>query len=366
MKLKPSLPGFYILLLVFAIIGFGIWLNRLNNRLSLVEKKLGGEKRLTCDEQETIAKLRKSTVRVVGGISEGSGFFIKASGMVLTNFHVIEFEPNPKVILPDHTFEPAEIILADKASDLAFLKIKRENVSQVNWGKVEELKPGEQLLSFGFPLGTDLPGEATVVKGSFSANRHSKDTGLDYLQTDASLNSGTSGGPMTNVCGEMVGVNVAGLAGLGLAIAENSVQQKWLEMATAKDPLKDVKRITFEPNAGPKKTVEAFYNYLKARKLKEAYGLISQEILHGESFENWTAGYKNTLDVSIIEIKEVSSKKGTVFIKIFSKDLIGDEVKYRYFEGEWQVKTEGQNLELSSASIKEVENPPYDWFSPSQ
>ena len=105
---------FLLIALVVGIVYLASQVNALNKRLDKIEYKLGGSKKITCNEKDTIEKVRHSVVRIIGGESEGSGFAIKSGGIILTNFHVIEFEPSPKVVLPDNTFETAEVIMAIK------------------------------------------------------------------------------------------------------------------------------------------------------------------------------------------------------------------------------------------------------------
>lgn len=345
----------------FFIINQEYQIRNLNKKLALIENKLGGSDKLNCSEKETIEKVKKSVVRIVGGVSEGSGFVIQESGYILTNFHVIEFEPAPKVVLPDNTFETAEIIKADKKSDLAILKINR-NLPAISWGNPELLNPAEELLVFGFPLGGELSGEASVSKGSLSGRRISKDVGVEYIQTDITLNPGISGGPMTNVCGEVEGINTAGLAGLGLAISTTSINQKRLEMSNSEDPLIDVQKITFSPNASSLEAVRAFYNYLKARKLDNAYGLLSDNFKEGYSFNTWKKGYSSLLDTTVIKIEDDPETEDRIKVKLTTSDMVDGDIVYKYFEGYWDVKEIDGKWLLWEAKIKEIAEPDYIWF----
>jgi len=119
-------------------------------------------------------KLQNSVVRIVGGYSEGSGFFI-SDNQVLTNFHVIADEPSPKIIFPDGKFVTPVKILGNKDVDLAVLTTegKYENMimplpDQI--GFYEE----EPVISGGYALGTDLTGKATILKGRFVDFREAK------------------------------------------------------------------------------------------------------------------------------------------------------------------------------------------------
>ena len=99
-------------LLVFIVLAafgyFGCQIFTLSDRIQKIENKLGGTKKINCNEDNTVRKVRSSVVRIIGGEGEGSGFAIKKGGIILTNFHVIDSEPAPKVILPDNTFETGE------------------------------------------------------------------------------------------------------------------------------------------------------------------------------------------------------------------------------------------------------------------
>jgi len=359
---KYILPlGFLVAIAVIGIIFFGAYrINMLEKKLQAIENKLGGEKKVNCSEKDTIEKVRRSVVRIIGGESEGSGFAIKSGGVILTNFHVIEFEPSPKVVLPDNSFDTAEILMADKNADLAIVHINKD-LPVISWGEPKELNPAEELLAIGFPLGGQLSGEASVNKGSLSGRRRSKDVGVEYLQTDTTLTPGVSGGPMVNICGEVVGINTAGLAGLGIAISSDSIKQKWLEMALSKDSLKDIKRIEFD-DSEPDYAVATFYNYLKVRKLEKAFELLSDNFKQGHGFDYWKQGYGTLLDTTVIKIDMDKKEKNRVKVKLSTKDMVDDEIVYKYFEGYWDVKEIDGKWRLWEPKIKEVVNPDYLWF----
>ncbi|OGE63740.1 hypothetical protein A3A14_04205 [Candidatus Daviesbacteria bacterium RIFCSPLOWO2_01_FULL_43_38] len=362
-KRNFTLPlRFLMVVFIVGVVVFGIYrINTLENRLQTIENKLGGPKKIGCNEKDTIEKVRQSVVRIVGGESEGSGFAVKSGGLVLTNFHVIEFEPAPKIVLPDNTFETAEIIMADKNADLAIIKISKD-LPIISWGDPKELNPAEELLAIGFPLGGSLSGESSVNKGSLSARRRSKDVGVEYLQTDITLTPGVSGGPMVNICGEVQGINTAGLSGLGLAISADSIKQKWLEMATADDSLKDIRRITFDDTESAEFAVATFYNYLKVRKLEKAFEILSDNFKEGHGLDYWKGGYESLLDTTVIKIEDDKKVKDRVTIKLSTKDMVDDEIVYKYFEGYWDVKNIDGKWRLWDPEIKEVGNPPYLWF----
>lgn len=151
----------------------------------------------------------------------GSGFIYSMDGYVVTNFHVIEKANDISVVLENGNRIPAEVIGTDPRTDLALLKIKSDmNLNQVKIGDSNKLRIGEGVIAIGNPLGFG----ATVTTGIISAKGRYIDglgTYVDFLQTDAALNRGNSGGPLFNFRGEVVGVNTAIAAngqGIGFAI----------------------------------------------------------------------------------------------------------------------------------------------------
>ena len=361
--MKNLLKVFLAILLVGAFAYTGYEISILSNRIQKIENKLGGPKKIASNEKDTVEKVRRSVVRVVGGESEGSGFAFQKGGLILTNFHVIEFEPNPKVILPDNTFETAQIIMADKDADLAIIKIKKD-LPALRLARLDRLSPAEEVLAIGYPLGGSLSGEAFVVRGSFSRVTRDKENGVQYLLTDMTMISGISGGPMVNICGEVVGINTAGLTlgGMGIAISADSIKEKCRQMATSKDPLKDIEKTVFQPDKNALEAVRAFYNYLKARRLEKAFELLSDNFIKGYSFEQWAWGYKPLLDTTIVIIKPDKKVTNRISVKLSTKDLVDDEIIYKYFEGYWDVREISGKWLLWKPRIREVKDPEPDWF----
>lgn len=155
--------------------------------------------------------------------SLGSGFIIDLNGYVLTNNHVIEKADEVVVTLLDKRRIPAKIIGRDKALDLALLQLKGgrsiEKLSPNSLGSSEKLRVGESVFAIGNPFGLTH----TVTSGIISAKNRTIGVGAfdNFLQTDASINFGNSGGPLFNLSGEVIGINTAINAqgqGLGFAI----------------------------------------------------------------------------------------------------------------------------------------------------
>ncbi|HNX26060.1 MAG TPA: trypsin-like peptidase domain-containing protein [Phycisphaerae bacterium] len=159
----------------------------------------------------------------------GSGVIIDAeNGYVVTNNHVVANVQRVEVILSDGRILRAQWVRSDPLSDIAVIKIPPQNLTATPLGDSDRLEVGSLVLAFGAPLG--LP--QTVTAGIVSAKGR-KTTGMDYqdfIQTDAAINLGNSGGPLVNMRGEVVGINTLILsstgmyAGVGLAIPSNMVR----------------------------------------------------------------------------------------------------------------------------------------------
>ncbi|OGW77325.1 MAG: hypothetical protein A3C51_04045 [Omnitrophica bacterium RIFCSPHIGHO2_02_FULL_46_20] len=361
--MKNFLKAFLTIFLVGAVAYTGYEVSRLSDRIQKIENKLGGPRKIACTEKEAVEKVRRSVVRVVGGESEGSGFAISKGGLILTNFHVIESEPSPKIVLPDNTFETGQVIMADKDADLAVIKISKD-LPALKLARLDAISPAEEVFSIGYPLGGSLPGEASVTRGSFSRFIKDKKNDVLYLNTDMTFVPGISGGPMVNISGDVVGINTAGLllGGLGTAITSDSIREKCRQMSTSKDSLKDVKKTVFQPNKNALETVRAFYNYLKIRRLEKAFELLSDNFIRGYSFEQWSYGYRPLLDTTIVYIKPDKKIDNRINVKLSTKDLVDNEIIYKYFEGYWDVRQINGTWLLWKPRIREVENLEEEWF----
>ncbi|HEY3934396.1 MAG TPA: trypsin-like peptidase domain-containing protein [Gemmatimonadales bacterium] len=148
--------------------------------------------------------------------SSGSGFIVSSDGYILTNNHVIEGSSKVTVRLLDGREYTAKIVGTDKDTDIGVLKIDAMGLTPAALGSSDATRVGEWVLAIGNPLGGDLT--FTVTQGIVSAKGRAnlalgdRDGGKliqDYIQTDAVINKGNSGGPLVNVRGEVIGINAA-------------------------------------------------------------------------------------------------------------------------------------------------------------
>jgi serine protease Do len=161
--------------------------------------------------------------------SLGSGFVIDPSGVVITNNHVIAEASDITVILTDGQKLKAEIVGKDQKVDVAVLRVKPEKpLKAVKFGDSDKARVGDWVLAVGNPFGLG----GSVTAGIISARNRNIESGPydNYIQTDASINKGNSGGPLFNLDGEVIGINTAilspsgGSVGIGFATPANTVQ----------------------------------------------------------------------------------------------------------------------------------------------
>jgi serine protease Do len=158
--------------------------------------------------------------------SLGSGFIIDASGIVVTNNHVIEGADEINVVLHDNTTIRAELVGADPRTDIAVLRVRTDRtLPAVPFGDSDTAQVGDWVVAIGNPFGLG----GSVTAGIVSARGRDIRQGLydDFIQTDAAINRGNSGGPLFNLNGEVIGINTAiyspsgGSIGIGFSIPSN-------------------------------------------------------------------------------------------------------------------------------------------------
>ena len=160
--------------------------------------------------------------------SLGSGVIVSKEGHILTNNHVIQGMTEITVQLTDGRLLPAKFIGADTGTDIAVIQVSASNLTPLSLGDSDGVHVGQVVFAIGNPFGL----QETVTQGIISArNRTARDSGVEFLQTDAAVNEGNSGGPLINLRGEIIGINTAiisktgGNVGISLAVPSNTARQ---------------------------------------------------------------------------------------------------------------------------------------------
>ena len=161
--------------------------------------------------------------------SMGSGFIIDASGLVVTNNHVVEGAEAIQVHMQDGTIMKAELVGRDPKTDLAVIRVKPKSpLPTVAFGDSDKLRIGEWVIAIGNPFGLG----GSVSLGIVSARNRDINAGPydDFIQTDAAINKGNSGGPLFNLDGQVMGINTAifspsgGSVGIGFSVPANTAK----------------------------------------------------------------------------------------------------------------------------------------------
>lgn len=169
---------------------------------------------------------------------EGSGVIVDArQGYLITNHHVIENADEIMVTLADDRTFPATVVGSDVDSDVAVLKIEASGLTDIPFASVDDLRVGDYVVAIGNPLGFENTVTSGIISG-LSRSGLNDDAYEDFIQTDASINVGNSGGALVNLRGELIGINSAiisqtgGNIGIGLAIPADmavSVMEQLIE-----------------------------------------------------------------------------------------------------------------------------------------
>ncbi len=169
----------------------------------------------------------KTPKRAITGI--GSGFIISKDGLIVTNNHVVQNATEVRVTLANDKNYIAKLIGKDERSDVALLKINGNNLPYVRFGNSDKLRVGNWVIAIGNPIGLGGSVSAGIVS---ALGRNIKASNYDdFIQTDAAINRGNSGGPLFNIKGEVVGINsiiyseTGGNIGIGFAIPSNQALQ---------------------------------------------------------------------------------------------------------------------------------------------
>jgi serine protease Do len=279
--------------------------------------------------------------------SLGSGFIIDIEGHVVTNNHVIEGADEIDVILSDGTVLPATLVGADTDVDLALLKVtSRGPLTPVPWGNSDTADVGQWVVAIGNPFGLG----GTVTAGIISARNRDISAGSfdDFIQTDAAINKGNSGGPLFNVRGEVIGVNTAiispgeagGSVGVGFSVPANFAKQVVGQLKQ----YRSVRRGTMGISVRPVDQAIA-----ESYGLKAPQGAIVTNVVKGGAAD--TAGIKVGDLITTLNNQQIRESRDV--FRIMGVTQVGAQVSVRYLrngkQGATTVKLIGATAETKAA-----------------
>ncbi|MDM7953783.1 MAG: trypsin-like peptidase domain-containing protein [Cyanobium sp. CZS 25K] len=234
----------------------------------------------------------KRTVNPLGGIfgrgpsiqqqqGQGSGFITRSDGVLLTNAHVVEGANEVSVTLPDGRSFTGKVLGADPLTDVAVVKVVASKLPVATLGDSNKVRPGEWAIAIGNPLGLDNTVTAGIISAIQRTNAIGEGQRVPYIQTDAAVNPGNSGGPLINDRGQVIGINTAIRqapgAGLSFAIPINTARQiaaQILERGYASHPYIGVRLQALTPQLA--KEINATTNECR---LPEVNGVVVVEVM---------------------------------------------------------------------------------------
>jgi hypothetical protein len=281
MGLPMIKPSFLICVLAATLVGNGQTLHR-KNAAAIAKEANGAVVSIVMSDKEGHP------------IAQGSGFLISKDGRVVTNYHVIKSGSSAVIKLPDGASFPVEgVLVSDKHRDVAIIKAHGSNFRMLILGDSARLQVGEEVVAIGSPLSL----ESTVSNGILSGIRTVEEEGGKFLQITAPISPGSSGGPLFNMVGEVVGITTSHLVG-----GEN------LNFAI---PIDDVKHLTLMPRLAEARAFPDEANEARGDK-KDPSPKIGQTTL---TYKN-TKPYRFKADCSVV---------GNVESCVIFNELAGNE-----------------------------------------
>ena len=238
--------------------------------------------------------------------ASGSGVIIRPDGYIVTNNHVVANATKIEVTLNNNQKYPAKLIGADAATDVALIKIEAEGLPTIPFGDSDQLRLGEWVLAIGSPLGYELRSTITAgivsAKGRSMSHGNAQQGGLQiesFIQTDAAVNPGNSGGALVNKTGELVGINTAiisqtgSYSGYSFAVPVNIVKKvvsDLIDFGTVQRAVLGIRMSDLGPDLAEGLKYESVEEMQKKMKLSSLEGVYIGEVVKGSAAEK--AGVK--------------------------------------------------------------------------
>jgi S1-C subfamily serine protease len=297
---------------------------------------------------------------VVPQSGQGSGFILSKDGRILTNYHVIENAQKVEVTLSDKHKYPAQVVLQDKAHDLALLQINAPNLTPAVLSESHDLQVGQNVYAIGNPFGLNGTMTTGIISSIRSVREPQGATIENALQTDAAINPGNSGGPLLNSRGEVIGMNTLiatggaeQSSGIGFAIPVDTIKavlSDYTKYGRVRRPSLGIASLAIGPDLAEQIGLPADYGVLVQKIIPggaaERAGLRggNQQVLLG----NTPIYLGGDLIVGIDEDRVTSPQD---ISEIMDHHQAGDTVTVTFFRGQKQMTAKLTLGEAHSVSV---------------
>lgn len=277
---------------------------------------------------------------------QGSGFITRSDGVILTNAHVVEGTNEVSVTLPDGRSFNGKVLGSDPVTDVAVVRVVAQGLPVAPLGDSAKVRPGEWAIAIGNPLGLDNTVTAGIISAIQRTNAIGEGQRVPYIQTDAAVNPGNSGGPLINDRGQVIGVNTAIRqapgAGLSFAIPINLARQiaaQILEKGRASHPYIGVRLQALTPQLAREINATA-----AECRLPEIHGVVVVEVLPGSP-----AAQGGLKPCDLIEAVGGQSVKNPSEVQVaVDQGKVGDPLTLRIRRG-----NNNQSLTLRPAELRQ-------------
>lgn len=299
-----------------------------------------------------VREASESVVYLYGDEGSGSGFWV-APNVVLTNNHVVDYNPNMKLEAPDGEAHEVKVIATDTVRDLALLEVPNppEYVEVIEFADTPP-QLVEDVFAIGYPQDLNL----TITEGVVSSVKRDDYDDRIYIQTDSAINPGNSGGPLVNMCGQVLGVNTYTLwdaQNIGFAITSDQVGKRVSEMLAAAQSASPEERVREYPSEEAE-VVAKYYHTLYDGGLDKAYDFYSEARKQRLPYENWKKGFEKTVFITFKSV-ELTGRPNVVKVNFLTTER-GENYQYitKEFGGEWSLVREGGVWKMDESNIKDL------------
>lgn len=307
---------------------------------------------MTCNSNN-LEDAIEGVVRIDGTFGSGSGFVIDKK-YVVTNNHVVMDNPNLYVTDKGGRKHMASVFSTTVIKDLALLEIEDGmDASKLDWSE-NAPNLGEDVYAVGFPRDMMDALSKSITKGIVSAYTKDPYDNRMYIQTDAALNAGNSGGPLLNQCGDVVGVNTSSMldmSGVNFALMGSEARDtvnKLFESGKSRNSTEIAKEYPSEPT----EVVSRYYSSLARGNFEISYDYFSAKRKKELPKENWIKGISDaTLMINLKSVEKINIT--SVKVNFLATEYRDQKIQTNEFEGEWNLVYENGLLKMNESNIRQ-------------